>query len=65
MDFVSRQAQEAILDPNLPESYKDEVLETAIGIILRFAEKRTAYNARCRKSQQHVSSICNTKQNET
>jgi hypothetical protein len=23
MNFVSRQAQEAILDPSLPESYKD------------------------------------------
>jgi len=30
MNFVSRQAQEAILDPNLPESYKDEILETAL-----------------------------------
>jgi hypothetical protein len=51
MNFVSRQAQEAILNPNLPESYKDEVLETAIGIILRIAERRNAYNATRKKSQ--------------
>jgi hypothetical protein len=30
MNFVSRQAQEAILDPNLPDYYKDYVLEGAI-----------------------------------
>ena len=50
MNFVSRQAQEAILDPNLPESYKDEVLEFAIGIILRIAERRKAYNARAERA---------------
>ena len=52
MNFVSRQAQEAILDPNLPDSYKDIVLESAIGTIMRIAEKRNAYNTRHKVGQQ-------------
>ena len=44
MNFVSRQAQEAILDPNLPESYKDAALEAAVGALLRIAERRNAYD---------------------
>lgn len=46
MNFVSRQAQEAILNPNLPETYKDEVLEAAIGTIQQVAERRAAYFAK-------------------
>ena len=46
MDFVSRQAQEAILDPNLPESYKDEILNAAIETLLEIAEKRNPYAVR-------------------
>jgi hypothetical protein len=45
MNFVSRQAQEAILDPNLPESFKDYVLDAAIETLRMIAEKRNAYNA--------------------
>ena len=56
MNFVSRQAQEAILDPNLPESYKDEVVGDAVGKILRIAERRNAYNAGRREGQQVKSS---------
>ena len=37
LDFVNRQAQEAILDPNLPSSYKDEVMDDAIGTIQKVA----------------------------
>jgi len=48
MNFVSRQAQEAILDPNLPESYKDAALEAAVDALLKIAEKRSAYNTRSR-----------------
>ena len=51
MNFVSRQAQEAILDPNLPESYKDAALEAALAALLRIAEKRSAYRYRPRESQ--------------
>ena len=43
MNFVSRQAQEAILDPNLPESYKDAALEAAVGALLKIAERRSTY----------------------
>ena len=46
MNFVSRQAQEAILDPNLPESYKDEVLGAAIATIHKVAERKAAYYAK-------------------
>jgi hypothetical protein len=45
MNFVSRQAQEAILDPNLPETFKDEVVGAAVEALLKIAEKRGAYNA--------------------
>jgi hypothetical protein len=51
MNFMSRQAQEAILDPNLPESYKDPALEAALDALLRIAEKRSAYKARPRESK--------------
>ena len=46
LDFVCRQAQEAILDPNVPDSYKDYVLEAAIGTIQKVAEERTIYYAK-------------------
>ena len=46
MNFVSKEAQEAILNPNLPESYKDEVLEAAIGTIQRVAERKASYYAK-------------------
>ena len=39
VNFVSRQAQEAILDPNLPESYKDDVLDAAVGTLLEDCRK--------------------------
>ncbi len=46
LNFVCRQAQEAILDPNLPESYKDYVLEAAIGTIQKVAERKAKYFAK-------------------
>jgi len=49
LNFVSRQAQEAILDPNLPESYKDEIVGAAVGTILRIAERRNTYEVTPRK----------------
>ena len=45
-DFVSYQAQEAILNPNLPEAYKDEVLDAAIETIQKVAEGKAVYNAK-------------------
>src|SRR5215207_11246684 len=46
MDFVNYQAQEAILNPNLPGSTKDEVLEDAIGTIQQVAERKAVYYAK-------------------
>jgi hypothetical protein len=52
LNFVSYQAQEAILDPNLPESYKDEIVGAAVGTIGRIAEKRNAYHAKPNEKHQ-------------
>ncbi len=52
MNFVSRQAQEAILDPNLPEFYKDYVLDVAVEALQRIGEKRHAYDARPEESRE-------------
>jgi hypothetical protein len=46
LDFANRQAQEAILNPNLPGSYKDEVVGAAIGTIQKVAERKAAYYAK-------------------
>ena len=46
VDFVCRQAQGAILDPNLPETYKDLVLEAALGTIRGVAENKAVYFAK-------------------
>jgi len=46
MDFVNYQAQEAILNPTLPESYKDEVLDATIGTIQKVAERKAVYYAK-------------------
>jgi hypothetical protein len=46
LDFVNTQAQEAILDPNLPSSYKDEVVDAAIGTIQKVAERKAVYYAK-------------------
>jgi len=51
MDFVSRQAQEAILDPNLPESYKEAALEAALDALQKIAEKRSNYITGPKESQ--------------
>jgi hypothetical protein len=46
LNFVSRQAQEAILNPTLPESYKNEVLVAAIGTIQKVGERKAVYYAK-------------------
>ena len=43
LNFVNYQAQEAILNPNLPGSTKDEVLDRAIGTIQKVAERKAVY----------------------
>jgi hypothetical protein len=63
MNFVSYQAQEAILDPNVPDEYKDRLLETAIETIHQVAERKAVYFAKhgegrkTRAGIQHVKSL--------
>jgi hypothetical protein len=46
LDFVNQQAQEAILNPHLSDSYKNEVVNAAIGTIQNVAERKAAYYAK-------------------
>jgi hypothetical protein len=46
LDFVNYQAQEAIPNPNLPGSKKDEILDDAIGTIQNVAERKAVYYAK-------------------
>jgi hypothetical protein len=46
LNFVSLQAQEAILNPNLPEIYKDQIVGAAVGTILRIGERKNAYEVK-------------------
>ena len=43
LNLVCRQAQEAILDPNVPDIYKDYVLNAAIDTIQQVAERKAQY----------------------
>ena len=46
LNFVNRQAQEAILDPNLSEAYKDYILDAALKTIQRIGENKSSYVVR-------------------
>jgi hypothetical protein len=46
LDFVNQQAQEAILNPNLSDSYKNEVVNAAIGTIQKVSERKASYYAK-------------------
>ena len=46
LNSVNYRAQEAILDPNLPAAYKDEILDLAIDTIKKVAERKRAYHAK-------------------
>ena len=52
LDFVNYQAQEAILNPNLPESNKDAALDTAISTIQKVAERKAVYYAKYGEGRQ-------------
>ena len=43
LDFVNFQAQEAILNPNLPGDFKDMIVGDAIRKIQRIGERRATY----------------------
>ena len=49
LNYVSREAQVAILNPDLSDSVKDEILNTAVGTIHQIAERRWVYEAIPRK----------------
>jgi hypothetical protein len=46
LNSVNYQAQEAILDPNLPDAFKDKIVGLAIDTIQKVAERKVAYNAK-------------------
>ena len=50
LNYVSREAQVAILNPNLSDSIKDEILNAAVGTINQIAERRWIYEAIPRKN---------------
>lgn len=52
LEFVSYQAQQAILDPNLPEDFKDLIVGDAVRKIQRIAERRNSYNAEQKEGRQ-------------
>jgi hypothetical protein len=46
LNSVNYQAQQAILDPNLPDTYKDQVVDFAIKTIRKVAERKAAYHGK-------------------
>jgi hypothetical protein len=46
LNSVNYQAQEAILDPNLPDTFKDEILDLAVETIQKVAEGKAAFSAK-------------------
>jgi hypothetical protein len=51
LNYVSREAQQAILNPDLSDSIKDEILNEAVGTINQIAERRWVYEAIPRKNE--------------
>ena len=45
LNYVSREAQVAILNPDLSDSIKEEILNAAVGTIHQIAERRWVYEA--------------------
>ena len=45
LSYVSREAQMAILNPDLSDSIKDEILNATVGTINQIAERRWIYEA--------------------
>ena len=45
LNYASRDAQVAILNPDLSDSIKDEILNTAVRTINQIAERRWIYEA--------------------
>lgn len=51
LNSVNYRAQQAILDPNLPDEYKDQILGLAIDTINTVAERKAAYFAKYGKGR--------------
>jgi hypothetical protein len=49
LNYVSREAQEAILHPDFSDSIKEEILIAAVGTINQIAERRWIYEVISRK----------------
>jgi hypothetical protein len=45
LNYVSREAQMAILNPDLSDTIKDEILNATVGAINQIAERRWVYEA--------------------
>jgi hypothetical protein len=45
LNYVSREAQVAILNPDLSDIIKDEILNATVGTINQIAERRWVYEA--------------------
>ena len=50
LNYVSREAQVAILNPDFSDSIKDELLNAAVGTIHEIAERRWIYETIPRKN---------------
>jgi DNA-directed RNA polymerase subunit F len=50
LNYASREAQVAILNPDLSDSIKEEILNAAVGTINQIAERRWIYEAIPRKN---------------
>jgi hypothetical protein len=52
LNYVSREAQVAILNPDLSDSIKEEILNEAVGTIYQIGERRWIYEAIPRKNSE-------------
>ena len=52
LNYASKEAQVAILNPDLSDSIKDEILEGAVGTIHQISERRWIYEAIPRKNSE-------------
>jgi hypothetical protein len=54
LNFESYQAQEAILNPDLPDWFKDKVVSSAIATITQIGESKGTYNPKPERTEKPV-----------
>ena len=54
LEFVNFQAQEAILNPTLPNDFKDMIVEDAIRKIRRIGEKRGTFQVQHDRKEHEI-----------